>query len=326
MPEHASVSKFRYAVVVALLLVGIALVVSNGRKPGSDATSIADNAADPIVDDTAPTKLGTTAAAREMSTPTEDESSDCLTPEQLLRRDDVQRQITTTQSITVLGKAMQSYDGIDASGLRDLIAQGDTAAMVVLGRRLQLEALGLDPGNAVLTLTPSKATVSTPAFDRFARAAGRKGGVTEPERVAMALEARERFHRAALAGRLMALSMVGQIDWELGEDAVSLGWISQESFESLSKSRRINLFPERIYSAAVWYIAPELNTGLTSVFRMPEPKATQEIAARIADAYLEEREAAGLPPLSFGPPSDLSGRDYVELVCEQYRDALYDDY
>ena len=94
----------------------------------------------------------------------------------------------------------------------------------------------------------------------------------------------------------------------------------------MSKSRRINMFPERIYSAAVWYIAPELNTGLTSVFRMPEPKATQEIAARIADAYLEEREAAGLPPLSFGPPSDLSGRDYVELVCEQYRDALYDDY
>ena len=223
MPEHASASRFRYGVVVVLILVGIALVVSTDGKPVSYATSIDDVAADPIVEDTSPTKLRTEAAAAESSTTAEDASSDCLTPEQLMRREDVQQQVTTAQSITVMGNAMQSYEGIDASGLRDLIAQGDTAAMVVLGRRLQLEALGLDPNTAVLTLTPSKATINTPAFDRYSRAVGRKGGVTEPERVAMALEARKLFHRAALEGRLMALSMVGQIDWELGEDAVSMG-------------------------------------------------------------------------------------------------------
>ncbi|MEM1438013.1 MAG: hypothetical protein AAF545_15085 [Pseudomonadota bacterium] len=325
MSEPTPTRQFRSGVVLVLVLVGLALLVSARREPGSDTPSNADNAAEPMVDVTAATKLGTTASAREASTPTENESSDCLTPEQLLRREDIQRQLTTTQSITVLGDAMQSYEGIDAAGLRDLIAQGDTAAMVVLGRRLQLEALGLAPGDAVLTLTPSKATINSPAFVRFSREVGRKGGVSDPARVALALEARELFHRAALEGRLMALSMVGQIDWELGEDAVSLGWISQEAFDSLSKTRRTNMFPGRIYSAAVWYIAPELNSGITSALRTPEPKATQEIAARLADAYLEEREAAGLPSLYFGPPSDLSGRDYFELVCEQYRDALYED-
>ncbi|MEO1595977.1 MAG: hypothetical protein AAFS02_12115 [Pseudomonadota bacterium] len=253
-------------------------------------------------------------------------ASECLTPEQLLGRRDVQQERTRILTVVAMGEPMRSYQGIGVPGLRALIAQGDTAAMVVLGRRLQLEALGLDPETAVTTLMPSKETIRLPDFERFSNLVGSKGRISEPDDVALAMEARELFYGAALKGRLFALSMVGQIDWELGEDALIMGWISQEAFDSLSESRRINMFPERIYSAAVWYIAPELNSGFLSSLRFPEPQAAEEIAARLAEDYLASQKAAGLPELDFGPSLDRNTRDLVELVCEQYRDALFEDY
>ena len=152
------------------------------------------------------------------------------------------------------------------------------------------------------------------------------GQLDSPERVARMREAREWFYRAALNGRLYALLLVGEADFLLGQGPVEQGWIDASEFRELGDNTRRNMLPQRVYLAAIPYIAPELDSGLTEgLVATPEPRVVQVIAATLAERYDRDRAAAGLPPLEIehSEVSDLEA--YEARICEPYREIWLEE-
>jgi hypothetical protein len=147
-----------------------------------------------------------------------------------------------TKTTDANGPQIEIFRGVSEDSLRSFAAQGDSAAMAVLGARAAMRALELHEQRAVPwlqfedvnmeTMLPGK-TFSEPALFELDEAA-------------------QWFYRAAMHGRLYALRNYEVIAARHG-GPVGLGWIEDEDFRSLSSRERSALYPSNVHqNVAKW--------------------------------------------------------------------------
>ncbi len=213
--------------------------------------------------------------------------------------------------VSIMGEAMGRYRGLSQDYLESLAAQGDSGAMGVLGAMAELEAFGESPGGAVGMLTLE----DMPHYTWYPR---------QPldESVREHLQsAADWYYAAALHGRLLALSKVGEMRGYLEGGAVGLGWISKEDLDALPMRERNAMLPANVFQRLAFVIAPNLGEGpIGELFAGVafESPLQQPILESLQEEFEADRVAAGLPPIVV-PSSDAPPvKELLDLVCESY--------
>jgi hypothetical protein len=213
----------------------------------------------------------------------------CLTERQLESHPLILKDGERLHSVATNGPQIEIFRGVSEGSLRSFAAQGDSAAMAVLGARAVMRALGLDEQRAVPwlqfedvnmeTMLPGK-TFSEPALFELDEAA-------------------RWFYRAAMHGRLYALRNYGEVIAARHGGPVGLGWIEDEDFRSLSSRERSALYPSNVYQNVANGIAPQLTEGALGWFGnflTFRTEREQTIRTRVTDEFHEASVAADLPP------------------------------
>lgn len=248
------------------------------------------------------------------------DAATCLTAEQLEYHPLVVEDAYRYDAVGISGPTIGSYRGLSAIELRDLAGQGDSAAMAVLGAAEVMQARGLPVSKAVPHLMLEEFTLTPNTLKRPISAEAR----------AHLEQAREWFYKAALHGRVMALYKVGEsLEYTTG-GPVELGWITRDEYDALTSYEKISLLPSNLYNALTFAIAPELGDGahgeiITAL--LPRSDRQQELLDEFARRFVEDLNAAGLPPISVPNAVSPSINELKSLLCsgELERLNLSDD-
>ena len=202
------------------------------------------------------------------------------------------------------------YRNLTESELLNLVDQSDSGAMAVLGAMHVMRARGLPESKAVpyLLLEDHDLLSFRYSFPH-----------TEEQTRQLELAA-DWFYKSALHGRVMALVNVGhQLDM-MRKKPVDLGWVSEESYEQLTRAEKSIFNAANVYQAAADTIAPELEIGLfddeNGGFGTMFAQRFANIAEPIAEEFGAERRRLGLGPLTV-PASDLPPfEELKKLLCD----------
>lgn len=237
---------------------------------------------------------------------------DCLSWERLQDHPVLSEEVARFDSIAVTGPTIASYRGLDDSSLESFAAQGDSAAMAVLGAISMLKARNMQPHHAVPYLLfedgPVRAYI-TPSME-------------DPKARQHYSDARDWFYKSALHGRLLALYWYGEITGSLEGGAVGLGWTDQATFEALPSAQQVALWPSTVYSLLAFEIAPKLRTGVGEMYYdlLPKHEFQPAVLEKLAVRFEQDRIAQRLPPIelptSVGPP----WAQVEEMLCEPVSD------
>ncbi len=245
----------------------------------------------------------------------EDTSGPCLTLEQLETHPEIAKDAYRYDAVMDSGPVIAAYRGLSEQQLRDLTAQGDSAAMVVLGAMSVMRAREWPVEKAVPYLMLEDRELMAFTISR----------PLSPEFVDHMRQARQWFYRAALHGRVMVLYRVGEsLIFEQG-GPVEIGWISKEEYDGLSNREKMALYPANVYSALAFEVAPGLRSGptgeiLTAI--MPRTERQQVVVDQLAQQFERDRKDAGLPPVVVSESSLASFDDLLLLLCESERDRV----
>ena len=223
-------------------------------------------------------------------------------------------ELARLQPFGTRGDHISSYRGLSESQLLAAIDQQDSAAMTVLGATYEVRARDLPDSKAVPFLNHEEQDLMSYRYSL---------PLSEAQ-----VENREQaaywYYQAALHGRLMALTHVGdQLD-VLQQSPVDLGWIGQSEYDSLSRAQKSTFNAATVYTTAIYTIAPELEIGL-----FPETIDSWRRMARrfdiavpaIVEKYRSDRTALGLPPIVV-PESELPPlSELQELLCSTDDDS-----
>ena len=138
------------------------------------------------------------------------------------------------------------------------------------------------------------------------------------------------FYQAALHGRVYALTQVGEaLSWRGGllDAPVELGWVDQDAWETMTTMEKSYRRPVNVYAKTVYDVAPALSTGLGELgyrLSLQGSVETQALRDRIVRRFLEDQQAAGLPPVDI-PAADFDLREFVERLCPGVADSLERD-
>ncbi len=271
-----------------------------------------------------PSAHGDSAAAAGQGRPDEtwpvaETQSDCLTYSEVRRHPGLRQEIERVRAAGLLRDDLEVYRSVDEAALEGLADTGDTGAMMVLGQRQLLAGQGRDPRRAVDLLNPGVAS--------------REGaGPIDLEVLDRDLleEAAGWFYRAALHGRVYALTQVGEaLSWRGGflDAPVELGWVDQDPWKTMTITEKSYWRPVYVYAKTVYDVAPSLSTGLGEFgyrLSLQESVETQALRDRIVRRFLEDQQAAGLPPVDI-PAADFDLREFVERLCPGVADSLERD-
>lgn len=302
---------------VALLVVIVAIITasvwfgSNGLNEENDLrqTNIATETEDqhyglPIDDP----RAESTATAESGSAP-------CLTLEQLETHPVVAQDAYRYEAVIDSGPVIAAYRGLSEQELQRLTAQGDSAAMAVLGAMSVMRARDWPVDKAVSYLMLEDPDLLAFTFTR----------PFSPEFINHMAQARQWFYKAALHGRVMVLWRVGDsLTFEQG-GPVELGWISKDEYDSLSNQERISLEPSNVYNVLAFEVAPGLTSGPQGeILAALMPRSEQQLAVvdQLAEQFDRDLQDAGLPPIVV-PESNLpSFDDLLLLLCENEQGRL----
>ena len=238
----------------------------------------------------------------------ETSSSGCLTAEMLEAHPMFAGEEARLDTIAVTGPTIASYRGLKASSLEGLAAQGDTAAMAVLGAISMLKARGIEEQHAVPFLL----------FENLSLHSYREPPLDDPEVRQHYKDAQEWFYKAALRGRLFALYWVGEMKARLEGGAVRLGWIEEAEHAELSALEQSALMPPSVYNLLAFEVAPQLRTGLIDMYyeSLPKHEYQEGILKDLVDQFERDRKAAYLPPIVVPESTSPPWTEVEEMLCQ----------
>ncbi|MDJ0750041.1 MAG: hypothetical protein QNJ11_11185 [Woeseiaceae bacterium] len=189
-----------------------------------------------------PIGLAATDPGNEIEDPSCDFSQ--LKTMQQFNRDNLQR----LESSILSPEIVSSYRGLSFRDLDVLVEQDDSVAMMMYGIRILFVSLGRNPEIAVDYLAyglPLKELTPNP------------NGVPD-DAYRHASMARDVFRKAALHGRHAAFTFIGLTYEAQGKNAVDLGWITQDAFDSLDDDQKYSIEPRVAYSQLAYIIDPNI--------------------------------------------------------------------
>ena len=303
--------------VAGLLVAVLAFAMTSLRFASNDP---ADNEELPLADVSAATDkpIDDPPIADTLTEPAaapERESERCLTLEQLESHPVITRDAHRFDAVSDSGPVIAAYRGLSEQEIQDLAAQGDSAAMVVLGAMSVMRARAWPVEKAVAYLL-----FEDPELRAFTLSRPLSTEFLDHMKLA-----RQWFYKAALHGRVMVLYRVGDsLALEKG-GPVELGWISRQEYDGLSDHEKTALHPFSVYNVLAYEVAPGLKSGppgqiLTAL--IPRTEQQMAIVDELAGQFARDLHDAGLPPVvvpeSSVPPAD----DLLSLLCESERDRL----
>lgn len=208
------------------------------------------------------------------------------------------------QALSGYGELFADYRGIYRGTLDSLASQGDSAAMVVIGMRLWLDAAGRDPATATDYLTGD-----TESF-RLLHGMTVGNTTTAAETLPPLDEAEAWIRKAAMHGRVMALQHLGYMAEYRKQSPVDLGWVSRDRFESMSSRERSSMHPSNLYIKVAYELRPGAAKLLGGVLSdlLPASEDQDRVAAAIAEDLRRERAALDLPAYA---PIDAREQDFT---------------
>ncbi len=242
----------------------------------------------------------------------------CLTAAQLESHPILVRDSYRFDAVSDSGPTIASYRGLAEHELRDLAAQGDSAAMAILGAISVMRAREWPVEKAVPYLMYEDPALMSYMTNR----------PLSPEFLGHMAQARKWFYDAALHGRVMVLHRIGESLFFENVGAVKLGWIDAEEYDSLSNHEKTALMPSNVYNALSFEIAPELKSGPHGALiadLMPRSDRQRVIVHQLADRFQRDLQAAGLPPIAVSESTAPPMEDLLSLLCESERERLEDE-
>ena len=233
----------------------------------------------------------------------------CLSESQLESHPLLSDEWARLDSLSVTGPTIASYRGLSDAELENLVAQGDSAAMAVLGAISFMRARGLDDGDAVSYLLNEESRLNGYSFTR---------PLDEEVRTNYE-QARDWFYQAALHGRPLSLQKVGEITWVVNGGPVALGWIGKDDYESLNSFEKGALDPIMVYQELATVIAPQLGSGpiWESVSEhMPRIDQQQNVLDELARQFVQDLGNAGLPPIEVPESTAPALQELRSMLCD----------
>jgi hypothetical protein len=165
------------------------------------------------------------------------------------------------EDFTVEPWQFRAYSNLSEAQTLALVDQGDTKAMVIMGMRSRLIALGRKPQSAVpYLIAPYKLpTKINPSKDAERESRNHAG------------DAAEYFYQAAIHGRLLALRTYGEQLELAGLDAVSLGWVSDDEYAEFSDVEKAKLRPSEVFESLAYELVPNLVNEWTHSVKIVYP-------------------------------------------------------
>lgn len=243
------------------------------------------------------------------------DSGSCLNLEQLERHPLVVEDSYRFDAASSSGPSIAAYRGLTEQEVRNFADQGESAAMVVLGAMSVMRARGWPVEQAVPYLMFENPDLFVYEY-------------THPlskETLGHMAEAREWYYQAALHGRVMVLSRVGQLLSDERGGAVGLGWIDASEYDALSDDEKFAWSPWYVYYVLSFEVAPALKTGplggpMSEVFSMGERRRI--IVDQLAERFFRDLDDAGLDPASIPESEAPPIEDLMALLCEGELDWL----
>ena len=245
--------RFRAILIIAALIIALVLAWPTSLAPEEDDLAPVENETVDPPTSTDPGELSgeqEIARASNQADPLEsspDVRCDLKQIEELqqFNRDNLRR----LENSLLAPEAIAAYRGMRPLELKALFdEQEDTLAIMVYGLYFLFAAMGRNPELAVdylyyqmpiREITPNPKGVPDDAA-RFAR------------------EARRAFTEAAMRGRHSAFTFIGLTHEAEGKDAVSLFWLTQDDYETLTEKQQLNVRPMTAYTHLAARIDPNL--------------------------------------------------------------------
>ena len=242
-------------------------------------------------------------------------STPCLTLEQLENHPILAQDFYRYDTVVDSGPIIESYRGLNEQELQELSAQGDSAAMVVLGAMSVMRAREWPVDKAVPYLLLEDPELMAYRYSRPLSA----------EFLAHMERAKYWFYKAAMHGRLMVLHRVGYAI-EIGQGGpVELGWIDKAEYATLSNYEKSALIPSNVYNALAFEIAPGLTSGpIGEIFfgLIPGTDRQKAVTKQLAEQFQRDVSDAGLPPISVAESIAPPMEEMLSLLCDSERDWL----
>ncbi len=304
--------------LVVLLVAGIVVLVvprdSNDTPPVPPREPVAESVAEPVQPRVEPKETGETNEVTPEASPRyleieKDLLRKCLrnTP-----RDDIPEIAADKQRLEpymTRTPSLVDYRGQGRQQLESLAAQGDSVAMAVLATQFELDALGIsgvEPSDYLMNEVPVVGNEAT--FSEL-----------DPETRQNLENAAFWFREAALHGRYTALAEVGRLYYVYGNDAVSLGWISEAEFDEVANEDKWQWSPYNAYQEMVVSLTSDAWTGpngdLAEIDGFFVRDAQSQVVDQLLNQFLEEAAARGLPIQTVEPWQGRSLPEILEDIC-----------
>jgi len=284
------VSGSKVAVLIAILAVALVSYQIIGDKEFErDSTVTPDGVAESELPTNIPAQQ---AAVKPIVTGATDEQR-CLTMAEVRENSAVRQLMRQLDAAAARGADIEIFRGLDEAEILGYAEQGDSAAMIVTGAILVLQAYGSNSSRAIDWLSGDGYLEDVDPDQPVSPNAG------------LALnDAAYWFYRAALHGRLLALQHYGEVRSQLFGGPVGLGWISRDEYDLLETDQRDALAPAKVYRSAALDMIPGANAGfIQGTTRLP---STNEIADPIRNEILHEFNMA-LSDSDLPPPATTTG-------------------
>ncbi len=222
-------------------------------------------------------------------------------------------------AVTDSGPAIEAYRGLSEQEVKDMAVQGDSAAMAVLGAMSVMRARRLPTERAVPYLMLEDPQLMSFSISRPFSA----------EFVGHTSRARHWFYKAALHGRVMALSRVGDAMTVEQGGPVELGWIDKADFDALSIHEKNALIPSNVYNVVAYEVAPQLKSGpIGEILYGLMPRSDRQVAIvdQLATQFRRDLREAGLPPIAVSESDAPPLENLRALLCAREREALENEY
>ena len=246
----------------------------------------------------------------------------CYTLEQIWLHPSIAAELAYFGEFNVHGWGLMNHASLSRSALEPLAHQGDSAAMAMLAAGDIMTAHGLpaDRASEFFMIYPMEGTPAAKAPD--------VRGVTSPAaknfsplEEAAAQSAASWLWEAALHGRYAALSEYGIVRMQLGDTAVSNGWVSETDYEQLPRKEQNALNPAMVYSRAGSLLVPDdarqgIVISLVTSFQQASGTDRQlEIAQRIVESIRQEQRRRGIVVQSPDASQFMRHEDMIDSLC-----------
>ena len=183
--------------------------------------------------------------------------------------------------------------------------------MAVLGAMSYMEAIGLSKDQAVTYL--SKEPITIPAYQI-------QRGLA-PEQAKHFREARDWYYKAALHGRLLALSHVGSIVAYLEVGPKGRERFENEGWEGVQDLLNRAIYLSDVHAAMPQQIAPQLCGGALNFCVMPGSDEQIAMTTDLVRQFEQDRQDAGLPPVGIPESTAPTAEELKSMICESYLDS-----